>query len=88
MYRERPLMCSSDEAVLTGLLDFYSDRATTHASFVVAGTFGIYTVLFSFDHFNQNIWSKILFFFVYGALVAFNVYCARAIRKSYRRKGV
>jgi len=33
--------------ILTGLLDFYSDRATAHASFVIAGIFGIYTVLFA-----------------------------------------
>ncbi len=32
--------------VLLGLLDFNSDSATTHASFVVASIFGIYAVLF------------------------------------------
>jgi len=31
--------------ILTGLLDFYSDRATAHASFVIAGMFGIYAVI-------------------------------------------
>jgi len=32
---------------LVGLLDFYSDRATTHASFVIASVFGIYAILLS-----------------------------------------
>ena len=36
-----------DNEILVGLLDFYSDRATTHASFVVASVFGIYTILLS-----------------------------------------
>ena len=41
-------MSANEElAIFTGLLDFYSDRATAHASFVVAVTFGIYSLLFA-----------------------------------------
>lgn len=33
--------------IRAAFIDFYSDRATAHASFVVATIFGIYTVLFA-----------------------------------------
>ena len=42
------VMWDSDRlTILVGLLDFFSDRATAHASFVVATIFGIYTILFA-----------------------------------------
>lgn len=56
--------------ILTGLLDFYSDRATAHASFVVATTFGIYAVLFG----GRNILPQWLFAIVYLALVLIGAY--------------
>lgn len=56
-------------AILTGLLDFYSDRATAHASFVVAGVFGMYTVMF-----GNSILPRWVFFFVYLALLLIDVY--------------
>lgn len=61
-------------AVLAGLLDFYSDRATAHASFVVAGMFGIYTVVFARAHFGQGIWSLVIFIAVYIGLVLIDLY--------------
>ncbi len=45
--KDRPKHTKLATPVLAALLDFYSDRATAHASFVVASTFGIYTVLFA-----------------------------------------
>jgi len=67
---------SRDEeiGILTGLLDFYSDRATTHASFVVAGTFGFYTILFANEHFDQCIQSRVVFLLACLALITINVY--------------
>lgn len=38
-------MSDSELTFLSGLLDFYSSRAIAHASFVVAGIFGIYSIL-------------------------------------------
>jgi len=68
-------MDDPDEAtILTGLLDFYSDRATAHASFVVAGTFGIYAVLFAYDAFGQTVFSRWVFIIVYVALLLVNIY--------------
>lgn len=61
--------------VLLGLLDFHSDRATTHASFVVASIFGIYVVLFSFnDYFASDIYGKIVFVLTYLFLVGISLY--------------
>jgi len=60
-------------AILTGFLDFYSDRATAHASFVVAELFGIYTVYFGqlmLEH-RFPLW---LFFLLCGALLFINIY--------------
>lgn len=63
-------MTNSDEATgLSSLLDFYSDRATAHASFVVAGMFGIYAVLFA-----PNGLPTIAFVVSYSALLVTNVY--------------
>lgn len=60
---------SKELAILTGLLDFYSDRATAHASFVVAGVFGIYSVLFA----GKSLDPMVLCL-VYAALVIFDIY--------------
>lgn len=38
-------MDNSDYAALSALLDFYSDRATAHASLFVACVFGLFTIL-------------------------------------------
>ena len=54
--------------VLIGLLDFDSDRATTHASFVVASIFGIYSVLFSFQNYFSIEYGKIVFIITYLSL--------------------
>ena len=63
-------MCDPEEvAVLTGLLDFYSDRATAHASFVVAGIFGLYAVLF-----GNSMLPRWLFISVYLALLVIDGY--------------
>jgi len=58
-------------AIFTGLLDFYSDRATAHASFLVAGTFGIYSVLFAQE--NVKLPSSI-FCATFFALAAMCIY--------------
>jgi hypothetical protein len=55
--------------VLTGLLDFFSDRAGAHASFVVATVFGIYTLLFAHD--KLPLW---VFFLAFFTLQVFAVY--------------
>jgi len=60
---------SNESTVLTGLLDFYSDRATAHASFTVAGIFGIYAVLFATDGLPPK-----AFLVAYVALLIINVY--------------
>jgi len=56
--------------ILSGLLDFYSDRATAHAGFVVAEIFGLYTLLFS----GRNTLPSEIFFLAFSALVVFNIY--------------
>jgi hypothetical protein len=66
---------SENCTVLTGLLDFYSDRATTHASFVVAATFGLYTILFSMNgNIPKTILSIIVIVVVYSLLVLLDIY--------------
>jgi hypothetical protein len=70
-------MPNSDECtILTGLLDFYSDRATAHASFVVAATFGIYTLLFSVDVIGiKSNWQAFgLFLAAYLPLLSLDIY--------------
>jgi len=72
---ESEMTNSEDCAVLTGLLDFYSDRATTHASFVVAATFGLYTILFSMSsNIPKTFWSILIIIVVYSSLVMLDIY--------------
>lgn len=65
-------MIDSDRlTILVGLLDFYSDRATAHASFVVATIFGMYTLLFGY---NYEALPFPIFFLAYLALLVIAVY--------------
>lgn len=56
--------------ILAGLLDFYSDRATAHASFVVAAIFGVYTIFAIYSSLNDMLFLSFPFLF----LVAFELY--------------
>jgi len=56
-------------AILSGLLDFYSNRAIAHASFVVAGIFGIYSILSLMN--KTSFW---LYTLSYIALLIIDVY--------------
>jgi hypothetical protein len=69
-------MTENDQSieVLIGLLDFHSDRATAHASFVIASIFGIFTLLFSFKLFNGLIWGKVVYVLAFILLNAISVY--------------
>ena len=70
-------MSNPDECtILAGLLDFYSDRATAHASFVVAATFGIYTFLFSVNNVDitNNSGALLVFFLISGSLIGLDLY--------------
>ncbi len=68
-------MANSEKcAVLTGLLDFFSDRATTHASFVVATTFGLFTILFSLTNIPKTFWAIIVIGITYFALLGLAIY--------------
>lgn len=60
-------------SVLLGLLDFDSDRATAHASFVIASIFGIYALLSAFKFFDSCI-GKIVFGLTYILLVCLSFY--------------
>lgn len=42
---EEKELTNSDYEALSSLLDFYSDRAVAHASFLVACVFGLFTIL-------------------------------------------
>lgn len=64
---------NEEPAILTGLLDFYSDRATAHASFLVAGIFGTYTLLLGWDG-EYPQFPFAVFCLAYLALQGFNVY--------------
>lgn len=70
-------MSDKDEAitVLAGLLDFHSDRATAHASFIVASIFGLYAILFSFNTYfaNDNVGIAV-FVITYIFLALFSFY--------------
>jgi hypothetical protein len=69
-------MSNPDECtILAGLLDFYSDKATAHASFVVAATFGIYTFIFSTNKVDiKNLGELLVFFLIYCSLLGFDLY--------------
>lgn len=57
----------------TGLLDFYSDRATAHASFVVASVFGIFTIFAILRAEKSLLW--LMWTSTYVALQFALVYC-------------
>lgn len=57
--------------ILVGLLDFFSDRAMAHASFVVATIFGMYTILFAKINAMPS-WEVLIL--AYIALIIIDVY--------------
>lgn len=62
---------SEEIGILSGLLDFYSDRATSFASLFVASIFGIVTLAAIIENFGQNYWQYSLSLIPYiGFLVA------------------
>lgn len=62
---------SEEIGILSGLLDFYSDRATSFASLFVASIFGIVTLAAIIENFGQNYWQYGLSLIPYiGFLVA------------------
>jgi hypothetical protein len=60
---------SQECTTLSGLLTFYSQRANAHASFVVAGMFGIYAVVFNMDKI-----CPLAFWLSYVALLIIDLY--------------
>jgi len=69
---------------LSAFLDFYSDRATAHASFLVASVFGLFSVLYLIE--GGDLITKVILSFVYGilwfggyfSLFNFNFYAMKA----------
>jgi hypothetical protein len=57
--------------VLVSLMDFYSNRANAHASFSIAGLFGVYTIIFSGTIVRFPWW---LFLIVLAFLTLLNFY--------------
>lgn len=79
--------CSLFVSRVAALLDFYSDRATAHASLFVASIFGILTLLALVQNFNSNtlIFISIIAYFIfsylgYHTLVRFGFYADIAQR--------
>lgn len=64
----------SKYTALTSLLDFYSDRAVAHASFLIACIFGLFTILSLVDTIFWWV-SLLLLFMTYYGLWAFGLYC-------------
>jgi hypothetical protein len=75
-------------ARLAAFLDFYSDRATAHASLFVASVFGLLTVLSLVQGLNRSVvWLSIFVYFAlsyagYFTLVRFGFFAAIAHRIS------
>ena len=68
------MMRDRDEAtILTGLLDFYSDRATAHASFLVAVLLGLFVILDLSA--KPNAFDILILFWTYWAVWFFGLYC-------------
>ncbi|MDH5451128.1 MAG: hypothetical protein OEX77_09600 [Candidatus Bathyarchaeota archaeon] len=76
---------STDYEALSALLDFHSDRAVAHASFLVACIFGLFTVLSLINGENLSIdliYSVVYYILLFGGLYAlfnFNLYATKAV---------
>ncbi len=64
----------SEYTALASLLDFYSDRAVAHASFLIAIIFGLFTIL-SLVNIKFRWESLLLLFTTYWGLWGFGLYC-------------
>lgn len=62
----------TDYEALSALLDFYSDRAVAHASFVVACVFGLFTVLSLLR--GVDLFLKVAYSFIYWVLWSAGIY--------------
>jgi len=63
---------SPDYTILSALLDFYSDRAVSHATLLVACVFGLFTVLTLLK--GTSVTIKIVYTFTYWLLWASGLY--------------